>query len=411
MYPVCVDSAGMQIMRVSPQGRFPLFRVETMRAARAALLLVVCCALIHLPAGAEMVYFQTTPDNVFITLSSATGTVASGTSAPVPVHGGSWFQADLPPGTYSVRGERVGYVTQTTTVTVMSGWSPTVTLNLPVAPAATGRIVISTNVCDAEIGYSDSTKETMGFGTTRAMYAGAVPCYYSISVPAGTYEISAGKRGYETQHQTVSVPADGEVPVGFTLTGPAATVTTTVIPAESRYLTLEVSPSPCTVKVCVLRPADEATLTDARTSCQDYAPWINMDLQLPTGRTIVVTVSKPGYVTQTVKTQLPPGEDGYLRVQLKSEEIEFFPTPTAPGILSSTRTLRPVPTLTYVEPAPTPIPTLRHGGRLSPSPEGVGTDTTPAPGETPEIITPTPTPSDGVMGGLFRFFAELFGGR
>lgn len=384
-------------------------RVVCMRARTAVVIVILFLAICILPVAAETIFIQTTPDNVLITISSAAGTIASGRSAPDSVHGGSWFQADIPPGSYTIRGERDGYVTQTTTTIVISGWSPTVTLDLPTASVSMGRIVAATNVCGAEIGYSDPTKTTIGFGTTLALIPDTVPCYYSTSVPAGTYEISARKPGYETQHQTVTVTAGSETPVSFTLSGPAVVTTTAPVGRPGEY-TLEISPGPASVKECISYATDEGILTQGKTICTESEYTAPRTSTLLSSQYLELTASKKGYIPQMVKVQISPGEIRAVRITLQPAGAELFPTATPQRILPyDTPTREPMMTLTVV-PTRTvlnPDVTSSSGEPTAPT---ASVTTAPAPEATGPVVTLAP-PDYDVIGGLLRFFGNIFGGR
>ncbi len=380
-----------------------------MRARTTVVIVILLLAMCILPVAAETIFIQTTPDNVLITISSATGTIASGRSAPDSVHGGFWFQADIPPGSYTIRGERDGYITQTITTSVISGWSPTVALDLPTASASMGRIVASTNVCGAEIGYSDPTKTTIGFGTTQALIPDTVPCYYSTSVPAGTYEISAGKPGYETQHQTVTVTAGSETPVSFTLNGPAVVTTTASVGRPGEY-TLEISPSPASVKECISYATDEGILTQGKTICTESEYTAQRTSTLLSSQYLELTASKKGYIPQTVKIRLSPGEIRAVRITLQPADKELFPTATPPIIIPyDTPAREPVRTLTIVPTRTVLSPDIESGSRETALPTAAVT-TAPAPEATGPVVTLAP-PGYDVIGGLLRFFGNIFGGR
>lgn len=396
-----------------------------MKGIPKILIIFTLLFLLILPVAAEVHWIQTNVDGVLVTVSSAAGTVGSGQTSYDSTAGTYAIMMEVPPGMYTITGEKAGYITQTESANVVAGWTGTTNLVMTTVPRR-GTLVVSTNICDASVSYTTYDKTVTGFGTTTPLWPGTYPCYYRTDLAAGvTYEVTAYVAGYGRGVREVTILPDQENLVAFTLE-PESVVPTPTITRGMRTITLDVYPRTSQVDYCLTdeyglwETIDPAIRTDAdKTRCNRIDKFSEpTDIGLGSGYYLEITASKPGYTSQTAKLRYSADMPRTITLTLQrpglitGEEktaIEMALEPTIPPTPGRTISAAAVPTVTTTE-AAAPAPTRRHEAVLT-------RETTSAEGRAPlETITPvttmeSPSPSPDLIGGLLRFFGGFFGGR
>jgi thermitase len=131
-------------------------------------------------------------------------TVSDGTRTVVTDAAGQYTIDDVPPGSYQVVASKEGYQSSSLTATVLAG-------NTTVANLCLNEIVvtgsITGSVTDAQNGVPIAGA-TVTDGT-RATTTDATGKYTIADLPAGTYQVTAGKSGYHISSLTVTVVSGG----------------------------------------------------------------------------------------------------------------------------------------------------------------------------------------------------------
>jgi thermitase len=139
-------------------------------------------------------------------------TVSDGTRTVVTDAAGQYTIDDVPPGSYQVVASKEGYQSSSLTATVLAG-------NTTVANLCLNEIVvtgsITGSVTDAQNGVPIAGA-TVTDGT-RATTTDATGKYTIADLPAGTYQVTAGKSGYHSSSSTVTVVSGGTAVVNFSL--------------------------------------------------------------------------------------------------------------------------------------------------------------------------------------------------
>jgi thermitase len=139
-------------------------------------------------------------------------TVTDGTRTTTTDATAKYTIADVPQGTYQVSASKSGYQSSSLTVTVVSGGTAIADFSLTevIVPGS-----ITGSVSDAKDG-SALAGATVTDGT-RATLSDAAGQYIINDVPPGTYQVSAGKSGYESLTSTVMVVSGGTAVADFSL--------------------------------------------------------------------------------------------------------------------------------------------------------------------------------------------------
>lgn len=383
-----------------------------MNIKTAAIILLLCFFIGVLPVSAETVWVRTNTENVWVTVSSSGGVVGSGRADYDSTIGAHAILVEVPPGTYTIRGEREDYGTRTITVNVVAGQQPQIVdLTLSADTTAHGTMILESIPCGAEISYSDATKTVMGTGRTVQAAPGA-ECVFQVNVPPGTYEVSASLPGYVKQTSSYIVdPRRSLEHLVFHLE-PAPVTETTHPWSVYALMSLDVNPRTSDVQVCV-------TGRDGSTNCHPLGRVLPADFSVSQDEYVEITASADGYITQTVKAH-NPGEGGRaITITLSPVGTTQTPEETHPeGQKSSPFTEATTKPTDTVTPARTLLPLA--GGTTSPGRDQL-IQTTITPERTiekvitpAETVTPTvtvPSPGTDVIGGILRFFNGLFGGR
>ncbi|HEX7284534.1 MAG TPA: carboxypeptidase regulatory-like domain-containing protein [Candidatus Angelobacter sp.] len=118
------------------------------------------------------------------------------------------------PGTYTVTATLTGWVTESTSVTVVSGGTVTGNIKLATGGKAAGKV---TNKSGGAI--SGATVKVTGgiVPTTVTITTNSTGNYDSGWVPIGNYSITVSKSGFTTQTKNTTVTTGGTVTVNFTL--------------------------------------------------------------------------------------------------------------------------------------------------------------------------------------------------
>jgi len=140
-------------------------------------------------------------------------TVTDGTRTTTTDALGKYTIANVPSGTYQVTASKEGYQSSSMTVNVLSGSSAVADLSLTevILPGS-----ITGSVTDAEDGLPIAGA-TVTDGT-RTTTTDALGKYTIADVPAGTYEVTAGKEGYQSSSMTVNVLSGSSAVANLSLT-------------------------------------------------------------------------------------------------------------------------------------------------------------------------------------------------
>jgi thermitase len=147
----------------------------------------------------------------------AGATVTDGTRTATTDTMGEYTIADVPEGIHQVTASEEGYESSSVTVNVISGDTAVANLSLNevVLPGS-----ITGSVTDVETG-SAITGATVTDGT-RTATTDTSGGYTIDDVPAGSYEVTASKSGYESSMSTVTVVSGESAVMNFTLNPEAA---------------------------------------------------------------------------------------------------------------------------------------------------------------------------------------------
>jgi len=139
-------------------------------------------------------------------------TVTDGTRTTTTDPTGRYTIANVPPGTYQVTAGKSGYQSSSLTVSVLSGTSAVANfqLNEVIIPGSITGTVTSAKDGSAIVGatVTDGTRTTTTDATGK---------YTIANVPPGTYQVTAGKSGYQTSTSTVTVVSGGTAVTNFSL--------------------------------------------------------------------------------------------------------------------------------------------------------------------------------------------------
>ena len=142
----------------------------------------------------------------------AGATVTDGTRTATTDSSGEYTVADVPAGDYEVTASKEGYETSPLTVNVISG--STTLANFSLSEVILPGTIIG-QVTDAEDGSPIAgAVVTDGTRTTNTDASGE---YTIADVPAGTYQVTASKSGYESSMSTVTVVQGGTAVINFSL--------------------------------------------------------------------------------------------------------------------------------------------------------------------------------------------------
>jgi large repetitive protein len=127
---------------------------------------------------------------------------------------GNYTLSAANPGTYTVTATLTGWVTESTSVTVVSGGTVTGNIKLATGGKAAGKV---TNKSGAAI--SGATVKVTGgiVPTTVTVTTNSTGNYDSGWVPIGNYSITVSKSGFTTQTKNTTVTTGGTVTVNFTM--------------------------------------------------------------------------------------------------------------------------------------------------------------------------------------------------
>jgi thermitase len=238
---------------------------------------------------------------VGVTVSDGSRTVLSDAS-------GQYTISDVPPGSYQVVARKEGYESSSLTVAVLE--ETTAVANLPLT-----RIILLGAITGAVTDAGDGSPVAGATVTdgTRTVLTDATGQYTISDVPPGTYEVVAGKEGYESSSLTVTVLEEATTVADFSLSQIVVfgSITGSVTDAEDG------SPIPD----AVVSDGTRTTTTDA-TGKYTIA-------NVPPG-TYQVTASKSGYYSSSSSVTVLAGATALANFSL-SEII-------VPGSISGTVT-------------------------------------------------------------------------
>jgi carboxypeptidase family protein len=145
-------------------------------------------------------------------LSGATVSYSGGST--VSDANGNYTLSAVPPGTYTVTATLTGWVTESTSVTVISGGTVTGNIKLATGGKAAGKV---TNKSGGAI--SGATVKLTGgvVPTTVTVTTNSSGSYDSGWVPIGNYSIQVSKSGFTTQTKNTTVTTGATITVNFTL--------------------------------------------------------------------------------------------------------------------------------------------------------------------------------------------------
>jgi hypothetical protein len=137
----------------------------------------------------------------------------SGGSAVSDSNGNYAFSA-VPPGTYTVTATLTGWVTESTSVAVVSGGTGTGNIQLATGGKAAGKVTNSSGVAIA----GTAVKLTGGIiSTTVTVTTNSSGNYDSGWLPIGNYSIQASKSGFTTQTKNAALTTGNTITVNFTM--------------------------------------------------------------------------------------------------------------------------------------------------------------------------------------------------
>ena len=139
-------------------------------------------------------------------------TVSDGTRTATTDATGTYSIANVPPGTYQVTASKSGYQSSSLTLSVLAGATAIANLSLSqiIVPGS-----ITGSVTDAKDG-SPIAGAAVSDGT-RTVLTDATGKYTISDIPAGSYQVVAGKEGYRSLTSTATVVSGGTAMLDFSL--------------------------------------------------------------------------------------------------------------------------------------------------------------------------------------------------
>ena len=126
---------------------------------------------------------------------------------------GAYTLGNVPAGTASITASASGYLARTQTVTVNSGATSTLNIQLSTAGRISGTV---TNASGAAVANATITITGGGIPTTVTLKTSSTGTYLTAFIPIGSYSVSAALTGHTTQNKTVSVTAGVTATLNFT---------------------------------------------------------------------------------------------------------------------------------------------------------------------------------------------------
>jgi carboxypeptidase family protein len=191
-------------------------------ASASGYLNTVLTAIIT-PGGtttANFVLITTTGTIAGRVINASTGaglagvTVSNGSSSGTTDSNGYYTLSSIPPGDYKVTASKSGWVSESTSVTVVSGGTVTGNISLATGGKAAGKV---TNQSGTAI---SGAKVVVAGGivpTSVTLMTNSTGNYDSGWVPIGNYTITVTKTGYTMQTKNSTVSTGGTATVNFTL--------------------------------------------------------------------------------------------------------------------------------------------------------------------------------------------------
>lgn len=140
------------------------------------------------------------------TVTSSGGSTTTNTS-------GAYTLTNVPAGTASITASMTGYLARTQTVTVNSGATSTLNIQLSTAGKISGKI---TSASGAAVANANITITGGGIPTTVALKSSSTGTYLTGWIPVGSYSVTASLTGHTTQKKTVTVTTGVTATVNFT---------------------------------------------------------------------------------------------------------------------------------------------------------------------------------------------------
>ncbi|MBZ5507729.1 MAG: carboxypeptidase regulatory-like domain-containing protein [Acidobacteriia bacterium] len=144
----------------------------------------------------------------------AGATVSYSRGSTVSDAGGYYSFNSVPPAAYTVTAQKAGWVSASSSVTVVSGVVSVVNIRLATGGKITGKIVNRSGIAISGV----AVRFTGGLvPTNTTVFTNSSGVYASGWISIGSYTIQAAKSGYTTQSKTSSISTGSTVTVNFTL--------------------------------------------------------------------------------------------------------------------------------------------------------------------------------------------------
>lgn len=141
-------------------------------------------------------------------------TVKAGGQSSITDMSGFYKLPTLAPGTYTLTATKSGWLTNSTTATVVSGSATTANIKLAASGRISGTVKTSTGalVSAAKVAMSGGV-----IANTTSASTNSSGVYTSAYIPVGNYSVTVTKTGLPTRTGTAAVTAGGRITLNFTM--------------------------------------------------------------------------------------------------------------------------------------------------------------------------------------------------